>query len=119
MHVEQNLGVPIVQKSFDRPEAFTSSCPSLREMASEDCVLNFSRVNLTLWARTSGKKSDTTVFNPCPFFIAFLDRSRCPAPPGKLFFQFLQFLTDLLSFQEISQHGVSNRPLNRFGPSFG
>jgi len=44
------------------------------------------RVNLTLWARTAGKKSDTTVFNPCPFFIAFLDRSCCPAPPGKLFF---------------------------------
>ncbi len=49
------------------------------------------RVNLTLWDRTSGKKSDTTVFNPCPFFIEFLDRSRCPAPPGKFFFNFSNF----------------------------
>jgi hypothetical protein len=75
------------------------------------------RVNLTLWDRTSGKKSDTTVFNPSPFFIAFLDISRCPAPPGKLFFWFPPFLTDL-PFQEGSKNWVSNQPLNRFGPSF-
>ena len=34
----------------------------------------------------SGKKSDTHSFGPIYLFIAFSDRSHCPAPPGKLFF---------------------------------
>ena len=73
------------------------------------------RVNRTLlWDQTSGKKSDTTVFDPHPFFIAFLDRSRCPASPGKLFFHFLQFLTDLLSFQELACCPTTLSPTARF-----
>ena len=31
------------------------------------------------------KNLKLTVFDPCPFSIPFLDRSCCPAPPGKLF----------------------------------
>ncbi len=74
-----------------------------------------SRVNLTFWDQTSGKKSDTTVFNPCPFFIAFLNRSRCPAPPGKLFFGFSNFWLTYRHFKKDPNLGFQIDPWINLG----
>jgi len=49
------------------------------------------RADLTCWAPILVKNLTLIVLVQSYLFIAFLDRSCCPAPPGKLFFNFSNF----------------------------
>ena len=49
------------------------------------------RADLTCWAPILVKNLTLTVLVQSYLFIAFLDRSCCPTPPGKLFFNFSNF----------------------------
>ncbi len=63
------------------------------------------RGDLTGWAKNLVKILTVTVLVQCSLFIAFLDRSCCPAHSPSIFFELLQFLTELWSFEIIYNMG--------------
>jgi hypothetical protein len=71
-------------------------------LAGAEIVL---RNDLTGWAKILVKNLTLKVLDRYSLFIAFLDRSHCPAHSHSIFFGFLQFLTDLRSFGIIQNMG--------------
>jgi hypothetical protein len=75
-----------------------------------------SRGDLTVWAKILVKNLTLKVLVQCSLFVAYLDRSHCPAHSPSIFFRFLQFLTDLWSFGiKYKIYVVRFRYLNQFG----
>ena len=83
-------------------------CPSYRTLHIS--YFSKDRADLTCWAPILVKNLTITVLVQSYLFIAFLDRSCCPAPPGKHYFNFSNFWLTYGQSKKIQEWGKIPMP---------